>query len=146
MFAIIRTRWQTRPLSPRAKRPSSADPGSLRKKDADIVHPQTWYAFLLALPHLGITGSWYKPEAKQELRRQHGHMIAGAIDLHEVAQPEILNPRGVEWEHSCILRSWYVPGKRMGGAASMVIRWRRGAGGPGAPHSSGNPALRRPAK
>lgn len=38
MFAIIRTRWQTRPLSPRAKRRSSADPGSLRKKYAGIVH------------------------------------------------------------------------------------------------------------
>jgi hypothetical protein len=33
MFAISRTRWQTRPLSPRAKRRSSVAPGSLRKKD-----------------------------------------------------------------------------------------------------------------
>jgi hypothetical protein len=32
MFAIIRTRWHTRPLSRRAKRRSSAAPGSLRKK------------------------------------------------------------------------------------------------------------------
>src|SRR5260370_22234940 len=39
MFAIIRTRWQTRPLSPRAKRRSSAAPGSLRKKYAGIAHP-----------------------------------------------------------------------------------------------------------
>ena len=39
MFAIIRTRWQTRPLSRRAKRRSSAAPGSLRKKYAGIVHP-----------------------------------------------------------------------------------------------------------
>src|SRR6516162_6133866 len=39
MFAIIRTRWQTRPLSCRAKRRSSAAPGSLRKKYAGILHP-----------------------------------------------------------------------------------------------------------
>src|SRR4030081_3016125 len=59
-FAIIRTRWQTRPLSRRAKRRSSAAPNSLRKKYAGIVHPQTWYAYLITLPHLGITGSRYK--------------------------------------------------------------------------------------
>src|SRR6266403_5375462 len=39
MFAIIRTRWQTRPLSRRAKRRSSAAPGSLRKKYAGIAYP-----------------------------------------------------------------------------------------------------------
>src|SRR5258708_25904510 len=39
MFAIIRTRWQTRPLSRRAKRRSSPAPGSLRKKYAGIIHP-----------------------------------------------------------------------------------------------------------
>src|SRR5436190_21113480 len=39
MFAIIRTRWQTRPLSRRAKRRSSTAPGSLRKKYAGIVYP-----------------------------------------------------------------------------------------------------------
>src|SRR5271169_5804565 len=39
MFAIIRTRWHTRPLSRRAKRRSSAAPGSLRKKYTGIVHP-----------------------------------------------------------------------------------------------------------
>src|SRR6516165_6718973 len=39
MFAIIRTRWQTRPLSRRAKRRNSTAPGSLRKKYAGIVHP-----------------------------------------------------------------------------------------------------------
>ncbi len=33
-------RWQTRPLSRRAKRRSSAAPGSLRKKYAGIVHPK----------------------------------------------------------------------------------------------------------
>src|ERR1700720_2141713 len=60
MFAIIRTRWETRPLSCRAKRRSSTSPGSLRKKYAAIVHlPQTWYACLITLPHLGIPGSRY---------------------------------------------------------------------------------------
>src|SRR5271155_2955730 len=39
MFAISRTRWHTRPLSRRAKRRSSAAPGSLRKKYTGIVHP-----------------------------------------------------------------------------------------------------------
>src|ERR1700674_5199001 len=39
MFAIIRPRWQTRPLSRRAKRRSSAAPGSLRKKYAGIAYP-----------------------------------------------------------------------------------------------------------
>src|SRR6516165_4884000 len=60
MFAIIRTRWQTRPLSRRAKRRSSTAPGSLRKKYAGMSIPQTWYALLLALPHLEIIGSRYK--------------------------------------------------------------------------------------
>jgi hypothetical protein len=36
-FAIIKTRWQTRPLSRRAKRRSSTAPGSLRKKYAGMV-------------------------------------------------------------------------------------------------------------
>src|SRR6478672_3116541 len=39
MLAIIRTRWHTRPLSRRARHRSSAAPGSLRKKYADIVYP-----------------------------------------------------------------------------------------------------------
>src|SRR5690349_6394885 len=39
MFAIIRTRWQTRPLSRRAKRRSSAARGSPRKKYAGRLHP-----------------------------------------------------------------------------------------------------------
>ena len=58
-FAIIRTRWHTRPLSARAKRRSSAAPGSLRKKYADIVHPPN-------MVHLTIhsTTSWDHPEAR----------------------------------------------------------------------------------
>jgi hypothetical protein len=60
MFAIIRTRWHPRPLSPRAKRRSSAAPGSLRKKYTDIPHPpKTWYPAQLTLPHLEITESRY---------------------------------------------------------------------------------------
>src|SRR5207248_6684109 len=60
MLAIIRTRWHTRPLSPRAKRRSSAAPGSLRKKYAGILSPQRWCAPLIILPHLEITESRYK--------------------------------------------------------------------------------------
>src|SRR5260370_35017647 len=58
MFAIIRTRWQTRPLSRRAKRRSSATPGSLRKKYAGIVHPPN----MVRLPnHSTISGDDRKP-------------------------------------------------------------------------------------
>jgi hypothetical protein len=45
MFAIIRTRWHTRPLSRRAKRRSSAAPGSLRKKYAGIAYPPNMVRF-----------------------------------------------------------------------------------------------------
>ena len=44
----------------RSRAPSSAAPGSLRKKYAGMSIPQTWYALLLALPHLEIIGSRYK--------------------------------------------------------------------------------------
>src|SRR3984893_17487696 len=47
MFAIIRTRWQTRPLSRRAKRRSSAAPGSPRKKYAGILHPPNMVRLLI---------------------------------------------------------------------------------------------------
>jgi hypothetical protein len=37
-----------------------------------------------------------EPEAKEEVRREHRDMMAGgAIDLHEVALPEILDPRQI---------------------------------------------------
>src|SRR6516225_6243227 len=39
MFAIITTRWHTRPLSRRPKPRSSAPPVSLRKKYAGIAYP-----------------------------------------------------------------------------------------------------------
>src|SRR5262249_54167119 len=54
-----RTRWQTRPLSRRAKRRSSAAPGSLQKNRPASSIPQTWYTRLLTLLYLGITESWY---------------------------------------------------------------------------------------
>src|SRR5258705_11314954 len=58
MFAIIRTRWQTRPLSPRAKRRSSAAPGSLRKKYAGIAYPPN----MVRLPnHSTTSGDPRKP-------------------------------------------------------------------------------------
>src|SRR5438128_12049357 len=58
MFAIIRTRWHTRPLSRRAKRRSSAAPGSLRKKYAGIVHPP----IMVRLPNYStISGDHRKP-------------------------------------------------------------------------------------
>src|SRR6267143_97125 len=47
MFAIIRTRWQTGPLSRRAKRRSSAAPGSPRKKYAGILHPPNMVRLLI---------------------------------------------------------------------------------------------------
>src|SRR5467141_2016644 len=58
MFAIIRTRWQTRPLSHRAKRRSSAAPGSLRKKYAGIAYPP----IMVPLPnHSTTSGDPRKP-------------------------------------------------------------------------------------
>src|SRR6267378_4530289 len=58
MFAIIRTRWQTRPLSRRAKRRSSAAPGSLRKKYAGIAYPPN----MVRLPnHSTTSGDPRKP-------------------------------------------------------------------------------------
>src|SRR6266446_662794 len=58
MFAIIRTRWQTGPLSRRAKRRSSAAPGSLRKKYAGIFHPPN----MVRLPiNSTISGDHWKP-------------------------------------------------------------------------------------
>ena len=47
-------------------------------------------------------------------------MAGGAIDLDEVALPEVLDPRGVEGKHSRARCSWYVQGKRAGEAASMA--------------------------
>src|SRR5258708_22921085 len=58
MLAIIRTRWHTRPLSRRAKRRSSAAPGSLRKKYADIVYPPNMVGYP---DHSTTSGDYRKP-------------------------------------------------------------------------------------
>jgi hypothetical protein len=47
------------------KAPQLCGPGSLRKKYAGIVYPPTWYAAVIILPHLGVTGSqYYAPTAE----------------------------------------------------------------------------------
>src|SRR5271156_3536627 len=66
MFAISRTRWHTRPLSRRAKRRSSAAPVRCERNIPASSIPQTRYALLITLPHLGITGSWYKVQNREE--------------------------------------------------------------------------------
>src|SRR5260370_27768368 len=106
MFAIIRTRWQTRPLSRRAKRRSSATPGSLRKKYAGIVHPPN----MVRLPnHSTISGDDRKPvlyTGRQDLLfAQHfravelgdrgpaqladllGHLLGARFELRRVEMP-----------------------------------------------------------
>jgi hypothetical protein len=86
-------------------------------------------------------------ETKQKLRRKQRDVMArGAIDLHEVAQPEILDPRGVEGEHP--RRSGFLvcskEARKLGG-----LNGQHDGGleqvDQGEPHSSGIPALRRPA-
>jgi hypothetical protein len=64
MFAIIKTRWQTRARSRRAKRRRAAAPGSLRKKYAGIVPPLEAVAMLPHLPHIAISGSRYKADSR----------------------------------------------------------------------------------
>jgi hypothetical protein len=87
MFAIIRTRWHTRPLSRRAKRRSSAARFAA-KKYAGIVIPQTWYACLSTLPHLEIIESRYKFQTEcnslTETCRIAGHR--GSLDLDPMDQ------------------------------------------------------------
>jgi len=47
-----------------------------------------------------------QPEPQQEVPRQQCYVMAGGtIDLHEVAAPEILNPRQIQGLHS-----GFVPG------------------------------------
>src|SRR5437762_6908335 len=86
MLAIIRTRWHTRPLSPRAKRRSSAAPGSLRKKYAGILTPQRWCAPLIILPHLEITESRYK--MLRPLKYQIPSQV-GETNQAVLAEPEL---------------------------------------------------------
>jgi hypothetical protein len=47
-------------------------------------------------------------------------LAGGAIDLHEVALPKTLDPRGVYGEHSRVLCPWYVPGERASWAKSTT--------------------------
>jgi hypothetical protein len=73
---------------------------------------------LFEVEHLGLRA---EPEAQKELRREQRDVTAGGtIDLHKIALPEILDPRGVERKHWCAPCSRSVPAKRMGKAASMV--------------------------
>src|SRR6516165_3107708 len=89
MFAIIRTRWQTRPLSCRAKRRSSAAPGSLRKKYAGILHPPN----IVRLPINSTTsGGHRKPvliNNALRIRDTSSHETNDITDL----DPERLTPR-----------------------------------------------------
>src|SRR6267378_3203625 len=73
MFAIIRTRWQTRPLSRRAKRRSSAAPGSLRKKYAGIAYPPN----MVRLPnHSTTSGDPRKPVLLPDLAASLCRLVA----------------------------------------------------------------------
>src|SRR6516225_3066947 len=84
MFAIIRTRWQTRPLSRRAKPRSSAAPGSLRKKYTDVPPPKSWYSSQLTLPHLDITESPYYTVV-------HGPVLSPLLRASECRRPQTRN-------------------------------------------------------
>src|SRR5438270_2888527 len=103
MFAIIRTRWQTRPLSRRAKRRSSAAPGSLRKKYAGIVHPPNMVRSLI---NSTTSGDHWKPVT--DLRKFldtrvfsiSGHVAgasyrAGEVAAQATAQSERTRPGSV---------------------------------------------------
>jgi hypothetical protein len=82
MFAIIRTRWQTRPLSRRAKRRSSAAPGSLRKsRPASFIPPN-----MVPLPNHSTTfGDYRKPVSVPRLvENAHGEL--GDIRGHPPAR------------------------------------------------------------
>src|SRR5258705_12841171 len=100
MFAIIRTRWQTRPLSPRAKRRSSAAPGSLRKKYAGIAYPPN----MVRLPnHSTTSGDPRKPVLEQistELARCHceGRLRDEATSTDRTLSPRLLRAaRNDDW-------------------------------------------------
>jgi hypothetical protein len=52
----------------------------------------------LEVEHLDVRP---KPEPKKELGRQQRDVMAGsAIDLHEIAAPEVLDPHQVQRQHS----------------------------------------------
>jgi hypothetical protein len=77
-------------------------------------------------------------DPQQSLRRQERDMVTGgAIDLDEVTQPKVLDPRGVEGEHSgspkfleCSHRSrrgcdCQRPGQALSFARPLRVIWRR---------------------
>jgi hypothetical protein len=71
-----------------------------RSSDAGIGEPSTRSGGRKKRP---------SPDPEQSRQRQQRDlMTGGAIDLYEVAEPEILDPRGVEGQHS---RASDVPGK-----------------------------------
>jgi hypothetical protein len=93
MFAIIKTRWHTRPLSRRAKRRSSAARGSLRKKYTDIAPTRSCRSVdklyhILGLREARIT-RWavsgrdeqLKLPAVQNLIRQSRWSMAGFVSI-----------------------------------------------------------------
>ena len=68
--------------------------------------------------------------------QQRDVVAGGAIHLHEVARPEILDPRSIEGEHSGLKSSWNVPnesrrerdcqppGQRLSVARPLRVLWR----------------------
>src|SRR5258708_30103244 len=133
MFAIIRTRWQTRPLSRRAKRRSSAAPVRCERSTLASPIPQTWYACLITLPHLGIPGSPYKILVYQVLPSRYGFdpnhlraceaieivvgqgakpggggMLLGQKITERVAQMRTL-PAGIDQRSACRHPDWTGP-------------------------------------
>src|SRR6516165_5953768 len=83
MFAIITTRWHTRPLSRRAKRRSSAAPGSLRKKYAGIAYPPN---MVHSTNHSTTSGDHRKPV----LDRPWASELATSVDTPRLDPKERL--------------------------------------------------------
>jgi hypothetical protein len=82
---------------------------------------------VLEVEHLGLGA---KPEPQQKLRREQRDVVASrAIDLDEVALPEILNPRGVKGHHLCAS----VPGMFQESARAGPRQWLSRHGGQPSP-------------
>src|SRR6266403_760266 len=120
MFAIIRTRWQTRPLSPRAKRRSSAAPGSLRKKYAGIAYPPN----MVRLPnHSTTSGDPRKPvlgqgvEIKDDkfepriifwgIPSQHSPPLLGVIGTNQAKLRSWLDKKRGAVDHQFYIGAFY---------------------------------------
>jgi hypothetical protein len=109
---------------------------------------------LFEVEHLGLRA---EPEAQEELRREQSDVMAQAAQSTFTKSPCPRSSIRAAYKGSIRApRSWYVPGKRKGRSSSMVTVVRFEAEGtdgvarsspqPLRPHSSGNPALRSPAK